>query len=142
MKFSTLPPTSGIRTSTVAVNCSREPPLPAGASAAVPVSETGAPGMVAGHRGRRLAVADRGPRLLAHDRQIAGMELRHHAWQSVATQHLGGDHVDTAVAVELHRVQRRLVGAGVGQPLEPIGLIAECPVNLFDAALVLGGHVE
>ena len=31
---------------------------------------------------------------------------------------------------------------GIGQTLQPIGLIAECPVDLFDAALVLGGHVE
>ena len=32
--------------------------------------------------------------------------------------------------------------AGIGQALKPIGLIAECPVDLFDTALVIGGHVE
>jgi hypothetical protein len=70
------------------------------------------------------------------------MELLHHAGQPVPTQHLRGDHVDTAVAVDSHRIQRRAVGTGVGQPLEPVVLVAECAVNLFDADAVLGGHVE
>ena len=142
MKFSTLPPTSGIRTSTEAVNCRREPPLPAAVSTAVPVSDTGAPGIDPVTVAVALSAVDRGPHLLADEAQIAGMELLHHTWQAIPAQHLCGDHVDAAVAVDRHRIQRRLVGAGVGQPLEPVLLIAECAVDLFDGALVLGGHVE
>ena len=73
------------------------------------------------------------------------MELRHYAGQPVGTQHLRGFHTDTAgptIDADLHRIQRRPVGAGIGQSLKPVRLVAKCLVDLFDAALVLGGHVE
>ena len=41
-----------------------------------------------------------------------------------------------------HRVQCGVVGTGLGQPRQPVLLVAERPVDLFDAAVVFGGHVE
>ena len=69
------------------------------------------------------------------------MELRHDAGQPITPQHLRRHHIDASVAADLHRIERRSVGTGVRQSLEPVRLIAECLMDLFDAALVLGGHV-
>ncbi len=143
MKVSILPPTSGTRTSTVALKSSREP---------VPDSCRGQ------HRGARQrhrcagdgavdggigpAVADRAPFLFALDAQVAAMELRDDAGQPVGAQHLGRDDVDAPVIADDHRIQRRIVGAGIRQSSQPVVFVAECPVDLFDADFVFGGHVE
>ena len=138
-----MPPTSGTRTSTVALNSSREPvPDFAGASTAVPDSVTGAPGMVP------LTVASAWPsrtglhfssRWMLRSPRV---ELRDDAGQPVGAQHLGRDDVDAPVITDDHRIQRRIVSAGIRQSSQPVVFVAECPVDLFDADFVFGGHVE
>ena len=142
MKFSILPPTSGTRTSTVALNSSREPLSDfAAANNAAPVKVAGAPRIepltVAVDCPSRIGA----PRLFADETQVAAVELGHHAGQPVNAQRLRRDNVD-AVRVDGHRIQRVVVGARIGQPRQPILFVAECPMNLFDAAAVFGGHVE
>ncbi len=70
------------------------------------------------------------------------MELSHHSGQPVGPQHLGGAHLDDAAGAYVDGVERGLVGPGVGQPRHPVLLVAERLEDLFDAAAVLGGHVE
>ena len=141
MKFSTLPPTSGMRTSTVVLNSSREP-LVAGRQHGGAVQRGGrAADGTLDHR-RRLAIDDRPPRLLADETQVAVVELGHHTWQPVGPQRLRRDDVHATVGSELHGIQRRLVRPRTRQPRQPVPLIAESPVDLFDGALVLGCHVE
>ena len=75
--------------------------------------------------------------------------LRSPRWNCVTTpgsrsarSTLRGDHVDAAIAVHRHRIQRRSSAPESASRASQYCSIAECPVHLFDAALVLGGHVE
>lgn len=88
------------------------------------------------------AVDQSGPALRSPDFEVAVVELGDHGRQPVHSEHLGGRHVDAAVGRQPNGVERRVVGAGIGQPRQPILLVAQSLVHLFDAALVGGGHVE
>ena len=74
------------------------------------------------------------------------MHLSDHARQVVTVHHLQGDHIDGAVAAGLttdpHRLQLRFVDGGILEPGEPVVGLGEGPMDLLDAALVVGGHVE
>ena len=143
MKFSILPPTRGMLTSTEAWNSSRDPvPDFAGTRTAEPASVAGAPVIEPLTVAVACPLRTGAPGLLAHEAQVAAVELGHHTGQPVGTQRLSRHDVDATVLVEDHRIQRVDVGTRIRQPRQPILFVAECPVDLLDVALVFGGHVE
>ena len=114
----------------------------AGESTALPVSVAGAPGIVT------LMVAVACPSLIG-DHASSRTRLRSPRWnccttpgKPVGAQPSASSRCRRRLLVEGQSIQRVGVHTGIGQPSQPVVLVAECAVDLFDAALVVGGHVE
>ena len=84
---------------------------------------------------------DRSPRLAMADFQIAAIELRDYPGQQVAAQVLGGGHPHGLVVVDDQRFQRGAPLHG-RKPGQPIVLVAERRMNLFDSCWRVGRHIE
>jgi hypothetical protein len=69
---------------------------------------------------------------------VAVVELGGQRGQPVQVHRLGGGDFDAAVSGHGHRIQGRDVRAGVGQPRQPIVLVAERVMHFFDGGLVFG----
>ncbi len=127
MMFSSFPPMIGTRTWTVARKFSRAPPVSMRRQHRGALQVHRRVQIAPDDRGRRDAVRDRPPGLLAPDAQVAPVELRDHPRQLVAVHHLHGDDLDGAVvagfATDPHRLQRGEVNPGFGQPCPPVRLV-------------------
>src|ERR1700761_3009795 len=97
-----------------------------------------------GHRDVDLSAEltlDRSPRLGMPDFQIAAIELRDYPGHQVAPKVLGGGHPYGLVVIDDQRFQR---GAPIHgrKPGQPITLVAERRMNLFDSCGRVGRHIE